>query len=59
MYHESLSEPPPIILRHEVVLFVSPLCDSHSKHVEKAVREEHSREESPERVSNRRAWQVW
>lgn len=36
MYHESLSEPSPIILRHEVVLIVSPLCDSHSKHVEKA-----------------------
>lgn len=60
MYHESLSEPPPITLRHEAVLFVSPLCDSHSKHVEKVVCEEHSREENdPRCVSNRRAWQVW
>lgn len=35
MSHSTLSEPPPIILRHEAALFLSPLCDSHSKHVEK------------------------
>lgn len=44
MYHQSLSEPPQMVLRHEDVQFVSPLCDSHSKQVEKAIREEHSRE---------------
>lgn len=40
MYHDFLSEPPPIIVRHETALLVSPLCDSPSKHVERAVREE-------------------
>lgn len=40
MYHDFLSEPPSIIVRHETALLVSPLCDSPSKHVERAVREE-------------------
>lgn len=60
--YSTLSEPPPIILRHEVVLFLSPLCDSHSKHVEKThVREVKAgtKKNAPRCVSNRRAWQVW
>lgn len=55
--HESLSELSPVILRFEDVMLVSPLCDSHAKHVEKTVHE-NSREVDialPRRISNRRA----